>query len=187
MSAYSRLVYTDFVLAVLLTVLVPLALLIWAAVRRDTPLVGKMIAYWRVSALLMVAVYLLIGGVPIAYLAGVAARVLIPLSLFWPLGERERWDSRAGRVFVYWRRVVTLYCGLGVLVTAPLLGCTLRWTISARCAVWRGPPLEFSRVVHGGLEPSTAATIGWLGLALYLAVATGLLVRAAAKSRGAKK
>ncbi|MDZ7706102.1 MAG: DUF3177 family protein [Trueperaceae bacterium] len=176
MSAYSRLVYTDFVLAVLLTVLAPLALLVWSAARKNKPLIGTMIAYWRVSALLMVAVYLLIGGVPIAYLAGVAARVFIPLSLFWPLGETRRWDSLAGRVFVYWRRVVTLYCGFGVLVTAPLLGCTLRWAVSPRCEVWRGPPLEFSGVVHGGLEPSLAANLGWGGLIIYASVATWRLV-----------
>ncbi len=183
MSAYSRLVYTDFVLAVLLTVLVPLALLIWAAVQKNKPLARKMIAYWRVSALLMVAVYLLIGGVPIAYLAGVSARVFIPLSLFWPLGEAKSWEGVAERAFVYWRRVVTVYCGLGVVATVPLLRCTAQWTVTTACEVWREPPLVFARVVHGGLEPALATQIGWAGLGVYVGIATWWLVVARRKRK----
>lgn len=169
--AYRSLVYLDFVLAVLLTVLAPLALLVinWRLPRLKARLIG----YWRVSALLMVTVYLLIGQAPIGFVTGVLARLLIALRLVLPL-EPVHSDTRRYRVFNVWRTITIGYCLVGVLWTLPLVACMTGQF--EYCQVWFEPVSRFKQVFHAGVSTDTLKTIGYVALGLYV---LGLVVQVA--------
>lgn len=149
---YLQLVKADFVLAVSLTVIVPLALLL--ASFRYRPLLYRLLAYWRVSALLAITVYLLTAEMSIGLATGVLARALIPPVLFWGDGlmqsaqPLEKPDTSLYRWFYRWRAVVSLYCGAGVLFTLPLLDCGLSGYVTERCATWFVPPQMYASVLH---------------------------------------
>lgn len=101
----SLLIRLDFVFATALLVVAPLLLL--AASLRRPAVRRRLLAYWRASSLLMITVYLMIDGRPVAFVAGNAALVLIPLALHrgdalamagrYALGEGAgQWASGSG-------------------------------------------------------------------------------------------
>ena len=81
---FRSLVWMDYRLAVLFTVLIPIILLIWAFVQKADGIQRLLTIYWRVSSLLMITVYLMIGGFGVSFISSLMARILIPISLwFW--------------------------------------------------------------------------------------------------------
>ncbi len=176
MTFYDWLVRLDFVLAVLLTVLAPLGLLFWAALKGREIIFRKLVNYWRVSSLLMITVYLLAAAVPIGFLTGIAARILIPLSLGF--GRRiDEEESGFESSFYLWRQVVTIYCAVGVLFNLPLLRCTFAWNVQPPCTAWLGPVREFVGVVHPGVSFELLGTFAWVALGIYLLAFTLLYTR----------
>ena len=168
---YRALVHLDFVLAVLLTVLAPLVLLI--ANWQTPPLKARLIGYWRVSALLMVTVYLLIGQAPVGFVTGILARLLMAVRLVLPLEPSHPHTPRY-QIFNLWRSITVGYCLVGVLWTLPLLACvtgSFGW-----CAVWFEPVARFKQVFHADVSADLLRTLGYVGLAVY---ALGLVVQVA--------
>jgi len=168
---YRTLVYLDFVVAVLLTVLAPLALLIvnWQIPRLHARLIG----YWRVSALLMITVYLLIGQAPVGFVTGVLARLLMALRLVLPLAPSHP-DTPRYRIFNLWRSITIGYCLVGVLWTLPLLTCV--WRQLAWCGIWFEPVMRFKQVFHANVPVRVLGTWGYVGLVVYV---VGLVVQVA--------
>jgi hypothetical protein len=112
------------VAAVLLLVLGPLGLL--AASLRHADRRSHLLAYWRASSLLMITVYLMIDGRPLAFVTGHAALVCIPLALYMDgalhVADRaQRPQHGLDRWFRGWRRAATGFCGLSLLLTLPAL------------------------------------------------------------------
>ncbi|MEO0491369.1 MAG: DUF3177 family protein, partial [Cyanobacteria bacterium J06659_2] len=126
-SVLLPLVWADYRLAVLFTVLIPLGLLLWAFVRRAEAIQHLLLIYWKVASLLAITVYLMIGGFAFSFVAAIMARVLIPISLwFWAdLNEeiREQPQSPLKFAFTAWRWAVTVYNGLGAVFVAIYLQC----------------------------------------------------------------
>ncbi|HIK54756.1 MAG TPA: DUF3177 family protein [Synechococcales cyanobacterium M55_K2018_004] len=168
------LVWLDYRLAVLFTVILPLILLVWAAVKQSEALQRLLIIYWRVASLLAITVYLLIGNLPIAFITGPSARVLIALGLwFWvDLNEEieELKSSPLKLAFTSWRWAITTYCVLGTLASLPFLQCAFSSTTLATpfCQVWREPPLLFRDILHAGLKPGFLGFLGIVGLVIYV-------------------
>lgn len=168
------LVWMDFRLAVLFTVLLPLVLLIWAFVKKSEAIARLLTIYWRVSSLLMIAVYLFIGGALVSFLAGPIARVLIPVSLwYWvDLNEEiaEQPSSPLKLAFTAWRWAVSVYCGLGVLASIPFLRCAFSREAFATpfCQVWAEPPLLYKQFFHANSTPQFLGFLGILALGFYL-------------------
>jgi len=53
--------------------------------------------YWRVSSLLAITIYLLIAALPVGFISGLMARILIPISLwFWVDLNEEIEDQPEG-------------------------------------------------------------------------------------------
>ena len=77
-AVLQSLIWTDYRLAVVFTVLWPLVLLIWALIARAEVLQQLLVIYWKVSSLLAITVYLMIAGLPFSFLTAVMARVLMP-------------------------------------------------------------------------------------------------------------
>lgn len=167
------LVHGAFLLAVMLLVLVPLGLL--AAVAGEPPLRRRMLVYWRVSALLMVTVYLLIGPDPLGFATGVLALLLIPLSLWfgdglYPLPDPADLHADLGGWFQRWRWGVASYCGLGLVLTFPMLLCT-KGVLTPACTAWLVPPQTYAALLHPNIAPETLAQAGRIGLYIWTAYA----------------
>ncbi len=186
------LVWTDYKLAVLFTVLLPLVLIIWAALKRSEAMVRLLIIYWRVASLLMITVYLMIPEWPISFLTGMTARIMIPISLwFWvDLNEeiKERPDTILKWTLTSWRWAVSIYCTLGVIATIPFLPCSFTPGEIAKssCQVWLEPPLAFKDLFHANTSAGVLGFFGIFGLFIYtLYLAYFIFVRLGKQGRSA--
>ncbi|MGB3491668.1 MAG: DUF3177 family protein [Elainellaceae cyanobacterium] len=169
------LVWTDYRLAVLFTVILPLILVIWAFVRRADTIQTLLMIYWRVSSLLAITVYLMIGGFPFSFLTAFFSLILIPIGLwFWADLNEEIGDlpkTSLKLVFTAWRWAVSTYCVLGAIATIPFLNCALSEAAlsTASCQVWTEAPLLFREYFHANLTPSFLGfTLGIPGLIIYV-------------------
>ena len=153
---FSPLVWTDYRLAILFMVIAPLAILIWAFVQKAEAMQRLLTIYWRVSSLLAITVYLLIGALSIAFFTGWLARILVPISLwYWAdLNEeiREQRSSPLKLTMTSWRWAVSVYCVLGALAQLPTLGCALQTSVQiqsdAVCRTWLEPAWLYREYFH---------------------------------------
>jgi hypothetical protein len=172
---FRPLVWIDYRLAVLFTVIIPLILLIWAFVQKAEAVQRLLIIYWRVSSLLAISVYLMIGGFGISFISSLIARILIPISLwFWIDLNDEIEYTLSGilkLIFTSWRWAVSVYCALGALATLPFLGCAFSANAFATpyCRVWREAPLLFKDYFHPNSKPGFLGFLGIVGLIIYVA------------------
>jgi hypothetical protein len=168
------LVWTDYRLALLFTVLIPLILLIWAFVQKVDSMVRLMIIYWRVSSLLAITVYIFIAGWPIAFISGFLARLLIPISLwFWVDINDDIQDMQPRPLklaLTSWRWAITIYSILGALVMIPSLPCAFAQGAirTPSCQAWLEAPLVFKQMFHPGSRPEFLGFIGMMFLFFYV-------------------
>ncbi|MBW4616845.1 MAG: DUF3177 family protein [Desmonostoc vinosum HA7617-LM4] len=173
---FRQFIWTDYWLAILFAVIIPLILLIWAFVQKAEAIQRLLIIYWRVSSLLAITIYLMIAQNPISFLSGLMAQILIPISLwFWVdlNDEIEYQPSGALKlVFTSWRWAVTIYSILGTLAFIPFLGCAFSKNVSQipYCRVWFEAPLLYKQWVH---SPSTKH--GFLGILGFMALVVYVL------------
>ena len=185
MSLYESLVKADLLLGVFLTVLCPLVLLFFStshlALRR------RLLAYWRVSALLLITVYLFIAQLPVAFITGTLARAAV-LVVLWRgdglLGDRRPaalGGHLAARAFRGWRALMTAYCAVGVLFTLPLVACGWQsaWDF---CRVWPDTLWFFHFYLHPHLSLRTVGILAQIGLGFYAFYAL-LVLRSIRKAR----
>lgn len=164
-------VWWDFRVAVVLTVIVPLVLLL--AARGIPHLFRLLVTYWRVSSLLAITVYLMIGGLPLSFITGTAARLLIVGSLWFWRGlslaiESDRtWPCLA---FRGWRWLTTVYMAIGVCFSGAFLPCAFQQTLAPSCTVWFEPPLAYRALFHPQLDLRLLGSVGLIGLAAYLVI-----------------
>ena len=172
----SQIVWTDYRLAILFTVLLPLGLLIWATIQGAEPIQKLLLIYWRVASLLAITVYLLIGVLPIGFISGWLARILIPTGLwFWVDLNEEIRDSPSSSLklaIVSWRWAVSAYCVLGAIAQIPLLRCATlasqQVLTETSCRVWLDPPFLFREYFHAGVRPFVLGFLGIVGLVIYV-------------------
>lgn len=186
------LVWTDYRLAVLFTVLLPLIIIIWAAVQRSEAIVRLLIIYWRVASLLLITIYLLMPGWGIGYVTGFIARLLIPAALwFWEdLNEdiTEQPPSWLRLVTMTWRWAVTVYLLVSNLASVPFLSCAFSGENlrSSFCQVWLEPAAAYKDIFHGAYKPEFMAFWGGVGLFIYtIYLAYFVIVRLGKQGRSA--
>ncbi|OKH20283.1 hypothetical protein NIES593_19430 [Hydrococcus rivularis NIES-593] len=190
------LVWMDYRLAVLFTVIVPVILLIWALVRQADAILRLLIIYWRVSSLLMITVYLAIAtwSCPFSYITGLVARILIPISLwFWvDLNDeiRDLPQSFLKLVLTSWRWAVTIYSSLGAIASLPFLSCAFsggEYAVNTPfCRVWLEAPWGYKEWFHPNASPGFLGFLGMVGLIIYtLYFAYFLLIRLGKQGRSA--
>ncbi|MCF2972735.1 DUF3177 family protein [Synechococcus sp. Nb3U1] len=164
-------IWLDYSLAVALTVVLPLSLLVWAFGVGLRPLIQLLIVYWRVSSLLAVTVYLMIAGLPVSFLTGAMARLLILVCVwFWADWSAALQQSRtwAARVFLLWRWSLTGYMGVGILFSGAFVPCAFRGSLSEACRAWLAPPLGFREIFHPNVPVELLGGVGAFGLVAYL-------------------
>ncbi len=186
------LVWMDYRLAVLFTVIFPLILLIWAFVQQSEAIQRLLVIYWRVSSLLAITVYLMMGGLPLSFIASFLARILIPIGLwFWVDLNEEIHEQSASKLklsFTAWRWAVSIYSVLGAIATIPFLQCAFSQAnfASPFCQVWLEAPLGLKDAIHAGYKPGFLGFLGIVGLIIYvLYFGYFILVRLAKQGRSA--
>lgn len=169
-------VWMDYRLAVLITVLLPLILWIWALVQKVDAIQHLLGIYWRVASLLAISLYLMIAALPMSFWVSTTARILVPISLwFWvDLNEEiaEQRPSLLKLAFSSWRWGITVYSVLGALLQIPFLRCGFNegTAIIADpfCRVWLDPPWFYKEVLHGNVGPRFLGFVGLLALVVYV-------------------
>ena len=189
---FRPLVWMDYRLGVLFTVVIPLILLLWAFVQKAEAVQRLLIIYWRVSSLLAINVYLMIAQFPLSFIPGLMARILIPISLwFWvDLNDEIEYQSIGPLKlsFTAWRWATTVYCTLGALASLPFLVCAFSENVTATsfCRVWLEPPLLFKEYFHPNSKPGFLGFLGIIGLVVYvLCLSYFVLVKLGKQGRSA--
>lgn len=189
---YRPLVWMDYRVAVLFTVIIPLVILIWGFIQKAQAIQKLLIIYWRVSSLLMITVYLMIPGWPLGYLSGVLARIFIPISLwFWPDINDDITDQPQRPfkfVFSAWRWAMTIYCILGAIANLPFFACAFSETFRQQpyCQVPLEPPQLYGEWIHPNSNAGFLGVLGMIGLVIYVAsIAYFLIVRLPKEGRRA--
>ena len=192
MEALRAMVWTDYRLAVLFTVVLPLVLLIWAFVRKEDAMQNLLIIYWRVASLLAITVYLMIGGLKISFLSSVLAHVLIVICLwFWVDLNDEIADhppTPLKLTFTSWRWAMTFYNIISGVFVALYLPCAFSNPVFATesCQVWLEPPLKFKEFFHAEATYAALGLLGILALIIYVfCLAYFVLFRLAKQGRSA--
>jgi hypothetical protein len=165
------LVWTDYRLAVLIAVIFPLILLIWSLLKKNEAVNRLLIIYWRVASLLMITVYLMIPGWGIGFITSVAARIFIPISLwFWADINAEIKDMPQKELklaLTSWRWAITAYCIIGAIVSATFINCAFSHGLfaipaSSSCQVWLEAPRAYKDFFHP--KPNNQGFLGFLGM-----------------------
>lgn len=184
MNLLENLVWMDYRLAVLFTVLIPLVLLIWAFTLKSEAIQHIVTIYWKVASLLAITVYLMIAALPISYISAIAARILIPISLwFWVDLNDEVDDGPSSPLklcFTAWRWAMTVYMGIGALLQIPVTRCAF-WskdTVLADpyCRIWLDPPWGYKEMFHANTSVGFLGFLGIVALIFYTGCMTWFIV-----------
>lgn len=171
---FRPLVWMDYRLAVLFTVVLPVILLIWAFVQKAEAIQRLLMIYWRVASLLAITVYLMIGGFGVSFISGLIARILIPVSLWFWVDLNDEIDYQPNGAlklfFTSWRWATSVYCILGALALIPFVVCAFSETAiaSSHCRVWFEAPLLFKEYFHHDTKPSFLGFLGIVALVVYV-------------------
>ncbi|MDY7020521.1 MAG: DUF3177 family protein [Cyanobacteriota bacterium] len=188
------LVWTDYRLAVLFTVIAPLILLIWAFIQKIDAIQRLLIIYWRVASLLAITVYLMIAALPIGFMTSILARILIPISLWFWVDLNEELDDLQSSLlklsFTSWRWAVSIYNGLGAVILIPFVRCAFLGSedlvTDQSCRIWLDPPWVYKEIFHPNWTPGFLGFLGLFGLGIYvLCFAYFVLVKLGKQGRSA--
>jgi hypothetical protein len=167
------LVWMDYRLAVLFTVVLPVILLLWAFVKQVDSLQRLLIIYWRVASLLMITVFLMIANLPMSFIPAFAAHLLIPISLWFWVDLNEEIDDMPRKplklAFNAWRWAVSVYLVLGAIAQLPVLRCAFSATLfqSPFCQIWLEVPKLFKDYFLS-YTPGFWGFVGILFLVIYV-------------------
>jgi hypothetical protein len=188
---YRSLVWLDVRLGMLFAVALPLVLLVWAALRRETALLRLLGLYWKVASLLLIALLLLTDRRPAGFLLLVAAPLLIVAALwFWvdlneELADLPPWRPLPLTVRI-WRWSLTFLSLAGAAFASTALACAGGIQKLAFCPVWLEAPgglhgivaRVFGFVFGAQWTTGVAAFVGYVALAAYgVGLLQWLLVR----------
>lgn len=173
---YRPFVWTDYRLALLFAVLIPLIVWIWAYVQKAEGIQRLLNIYWRVASLWAITIYLMMGGFAVSFISGLIARILIPISLwFWvDLNDDIEYQSSGSLklIFTSWRWAMTIYSVLSAIAFGffTLLSCAFSEAVlnNPTCSVWLEAPLLFKEYFHGNSKPGFLGFLGIVGLIIYV-------------------
>lgn len=166
--------WTDYRLAVLFTIFIPLVLLIWSFLEQIPSIQRLMIIYWRVASLFVFTVYLLIPLWQIGYLTSFLYRILIPISLwFWVDLNDEIKDlpnKKLKLCVTSWRWAMTFYSLIGAIFTIPLVSCAFSDNPITQpyCQAWLEAPWQYKELFHSGSTTGFLGFLGMTGLVVYI-------------------
>ncbi|MCS6959353.1 MAG: DUF3177 family protein [Pseudanabaenaceae cyanobacterium SKYGB_i_bin29] len=168
-----ELVWLDFRLSIVVAVLAPLVLLVGAALSRNRVIYNMLVTYWRVSSLLGITIFLLIGSLPIAFLVGWVARILIPVSLWWWRDLNAELQKQRGPLrsaFLAWRWGITAYFAAGTVMGLLFLPCAFLppTEFTDTCRLVLEVPLLFKQLVFYSIPIPNLRAFGIAMLVVFL-------------------
>ena len=158
-------IHADFVLAVLLTVIIPLGLLLRSLFDQSKRhQLMPLLAYWRASSVLMVTVYLLMAQRPYAMVSGITARIAIAWSLL-------RFPCHNDAFARWWVCLTVGYCLVGAAVNLRQVSdVTVQHEYAAATQV-------YAQLFHRDHEMRILGRIGDIGLISWLIGAVVIRLR----------
>jgi Protein of unknown function (DUF3177) len=166
-------IWLDYRLAFIFTVIVPMVLLIWALIKKVPVAIDIMMIYWRVASLLGITICLIMGGSSLAFFSALAAKILIPLSLWFWVDINEEINDLPPKAIklalTAWRWTITTYCTLGAIFLLPFMQCGLL-AKSNFCRAWFQQPLQypnFLKFLQTLIKPETLGAFGIAALIFY--------------------
>ncbi len=181
---YRSLVWLTYRLGATFALGLPLVLLVWAAVRRETAISRLMGIYWKVASLLVITLLLLTDQRPLGYVTALLAPVLMTVSVwFWVDLNEELADRPLRHPLVLtvrlWRWALSGFSVIAAGMAISSLSCVSA-VKGADCKAWLEAPqglhlvLErvFDFLFGGDWNEAVAAFLGYVMLVAY---AVGLL------------
>ncbi len=168
-----ELIWLDFRLSIVVGVVAPLILLGWAWLSKKSAIYNILTTYWSVSSLLGITIFLLIGSLPIAFLVGWLARIIIPLSLWWWEDLNEELMKQRGlirSVFLAWRWGISFYFAGGTLLGTFFLPCafTPAAKFADNCKAVLEVPLLFKEIVFYSIPIPNLTAFGIAMLVVFM-------------------
>lgn len=171
---FKSLVWTDYRVAILFAVIIPLILLVWAFTEKSDAIQRLLVIYWRVASLMAITVYLMIAELPLSFVAGPLACLLVAICLWFWVDLNEEIDDLSPSAlklsFTSWRWGMTVYSVLGCLFQLSFLRCAVDSQLLASrfCQVWLDPPLLYKQYFHANTNPQFLGFLGIVGLLVYV-------------------
>lgn len=177
---YKDLVWLTYRLLATFSFGVPLVLLIWASIKKESSITRLLSIYWKVSSIIPISILLLTSQQQIGYLSSFAAPVLIIGSIwFWIDINEEIHEMPYRRSLALttkiWRWSIS-FLGIIHLIMASISLPCFQLTSHPNCLSWIEGPQNLhgiSKVILNFLFGATwtqslAGFIGYLGLVLYI-------------------
>lgn len=168
------LVWTNYRLFILICLICPVILSVWA-VKAGIPSIQRLlIIFWRVASLMMIAIYLFIPVWQVGYLAWFFAHILVVISLwFWADINDEIYDLPKIPIrlaVTVWRWATTFYCTISAIAFIPFLRCTFvdKAGDEMACRVWLEAPWQYKDWFHPNATTGFLGFLGMTGLIIYL-------------------
>ena len=168
------LVWTNYKLFVLVCLIAPLILSVWAMKSGIPSIQRLLIIFWRVASLMMIAIYLFIPVWQVGYLVWFFAHLLVVISLwFWAdindvIHDLPKIPIRLG--IVVWRWATTFYGLVSAIAFIPFLRCTFAEEASTEiaCRAWLEAPWQYKSWFHPDATTGFLGFLGMSGLIIYL-------------------
>jgi len=161
------LVWMNYKLFVLLGLIIPLVLSIWAIAAKIPSIQRLLLIFWRVASLLAISIYLFIPVWQLGYLTWFLGHILVAISLwFWVDINDEIRDlpkSKLKLTVTAWRWATTVFSSLSAIAFIPFLRCTFIADVGndSFCRVWLSAPWQYKQWFH---PSATTGFVGFLGI-----------------------
>ena len=159
---YRSLVWLTYRLGATFALGLPLVLLVWASVRRETAISRLMGIYWKVASLLVITLLLLTDRRPLGYVTALVAPVLMTVSVwFWVDLNEELADRPLRQPLVLtvrlWRWAFSGFSVIAAGMAISSLSCVSA-VEGVDCKAWLEAPQGLHMVLEGCLISCLAAT-----------------------------
>ena len=175
------LVWTNYKLFILICLICPVILSVWAMKSGIPSIQRLLIIFWRVASLMMIAIYLFIPVWQVAYLIWFFAHILVVISLwFWADINDEIHDLPKIPIrlaVTVWRWATTFYGTFSAIAFIPSLRCTFveKASEAVICRAWLEAPWQYKGWFHPEATTGFLGFLGMTGLIIYLIYLTYFL------------
>ncbi|KGG13126.1 MULTISPECIES: DUF3177 family protein [Prochlorococcus] len=158
----------------------PLTLLIWANIKKETSIIRLLSIYWKIASLIPISILLITGDRAIGYLTSLASPLLLIISVwFWvdlneELADLPPWKP-LGVIVKVWRWIISFYGLLYLAISLKSLSCIQSIT-EPKCFALQEAPDQFHLLIKNlfnflfgaAWTEAIAAFTGYLALIVYV-------------------
>ena len=178
--SYQSLVWLSYRLGATFAFGLPLVLLIWASIKKETAILRLLSIYWKVSSLMLISMLLLTGNRAIGYFTTFLSAILVVISLWFWIDINEEINQlpefRAlPSVLKIWRWALSIFSCFYSVISFISINC-LNDIQHDSCIFWVESTSELNQIIKNtfnflfGAQWTTtlSALIGYLALIIYI-------------------